>query len=175
MLNKNKLQIGVIGDSLIQSNLQYEIAYEVGQEIARSGSILICGGNGGIMDAASKGAKDANGITVGILSTETVTKNVTPYLTVIIPTNLHWGRNILIPLASDGLIAIGGSSGTLSELAFSELYKKPLVCIISVSGWSREIGIRGSIKSEKGTKEILTAETGKEAVAILLNYLLPSK
>lgn len=174
-MNKNKLQIGVIGDSIIQSDLQYDIAYEAGQEIARSGSILICGGGGGVMNAAAKGVKDANGISVGILPTDTMAKDVNPHLTVTIPTFLHWGRNPLVPLASDGVIAIGGSLGTLSELAYSDLYNRPLVCIISVPGWSQEIGHRGSLKSPTGKRDILTAETGKEAVHILLNLLLPSK
>jgi uncharacterized protein (TIGR00725 family) len=174
-LKQNKLQIGVIGDSILRSEHQYEIAYEVGREIAKSGSILICGGRGGIMEAAAKGVKECNGISVGILPTDKADKYVNPYLTVIIPTFLHWGRNPLVPLASDGVIAIGGSSGTLTELAYSDLYNKPIVCITSIPGWSQEVGERGSLKSPLGEKKILTANTGKEAVSILINILLSPK
>ena len=171
----NKLQIGVIGSSILHSDRQYEIAYEVGREIAKSGSILICGGRGGVMEAAAKGVKDCNGISVGILPTDRTDADVNPHLTVIIPTFLHWGRNPLVPLASDGIIAIGGSSGTLTELAYSDLYNRPIVCITTIPGWSREIGERGSLKSPLEERKILTAKTGKEAVDILIGILSSPK
>ena len=173
--NDQKIQIGVIGDSQIRSKRQSEIAYEIGQEIAKVNAILVCGGGGGVMNAAAKGAWDANGITVGILPTITEDEEVSPHLTVRIPTNLHWGRNAIIPLASDGVIACGGSTGTLSELAYTELYNKPVVCITSIPGWSQEIGQRGSLTAPVKTKDILTAESGKEAVSILMNRLELSK
>ena len=83
-MNKRKLQIGIIGDSQIRSDLQYKIAYEIGQEIAHSGSILICGGRGGVMLAATKGAYDAKGISIGILPAGVEDEELSPYLIIII-------------------------------------------------------------------------------------------
>ena len=80
MINLRKLQIGVIGDTKIRSELQYEIAYEIGKEIAISGAILICGGRGGVMGAAAKGAWEENGLTVGILPMNIDDSEVSPHL-----------------------------------------------------------------------------------------------
>ena len=173
--NKPRFQIGVIGDSIIRSKLQFDIAYEIGKEIAISESVLICGGRGGVMAAAIKGVKDAKGISVGILPADLGDEEVSSDLTITIPTLLHWGRNHLIPLASDGIIACGGNTGTLSELAYCDLYERPLVCLTSVPGWSKEIGIRGSIKNPPTKNSILIAQTGQEAVSKLIEVLSSSK
>ncbi len=163
---KKLIQIGVIGDSQIRSIKQQNIAFEIGREIANSNAILICGGRGGVMEAACKGVFESNGISVGILPTDESDPEVNKYLTIRIPTYLHWGRNFLIPLASDGVIAIGGSVGTLSEISYTWMYNKPLVCITSVSGWSKEFAERGRIDNEEIS--ILTAEDGKTAVKKIL-------
>jgi uncharacterized protein (TIGR00725 family) len=173
--NKPRFQIGVIGDSIIRSKEQLDIAYEIGKEIALSGSVLICGGRGGVMTAAIKGVKDAKGISVGILPTDLSDKEVSADLTITIPTLLHWGRNHLIPLASDGVIACGGNTGTLSELAYCDLYNRPLVCLTSVPGWSKEISIRGSIRNPPINKPVLGARTGQEAVKKIIEVLSSSK
>ncbi len=175
MMNKTRLQIGVIGDSQIRTKFQYNVAYEIGQEIANSGYILICGGRGGVMDAAVKGAFDASGISIGILPAGTDDKEISPYLTVKIPTYLHWGRNPLVSLSSDGVIACGGGVGTLSELAYASLYNRPIVCITSVNGWSKEIGKRGSLHHPPEPKQVLCAETGKDAVVQIIQRILSSK
>ncbi|MCK4847484.1 MAG: TIGR00725 family protein [Candidatus Heimdallarchaeota archaeon] len=174
-MKDHKFQIGVIGDSEVRSKEQFDIAYEIGKEIANVNAILVCGGRGGVMTAAAKGAWEANGITVGILPMTTNDLEVSPYLTVKIPTNLHWGRNPIIPLASDGVIACGGNTGTLSELAYAELFNKPVVCLTSIPGWSQEIGLRGSLSNPPSARKILTAQTGKEAVEILVRLLRSSE
>ncbi len=174
MKDKRKIQIGVIGDSQIRSNYQYEIAYESGREIALAGAILICGGRTGVMEAACKGVYDEGGISVGILPHDLSDPGVNDFLTIRIPTLLNWARNAIIPLASDGIIACGGNVGTLSELSFASLYRKPLVCITSISGWSKEIGKRGSLDYQKQS-QIMTAETGKEAVQKILKAVSFSK
>jgi len=94
-------------------------------------------------------------------------EEISPYLTVKIPTNLHWGRNPIVVLASDGIIACGGNIGTLSELSYAALYKRPIVCITSIEGWSQEIGKRGSLNNPPIPNQILCAETGKEAVKMI--------
>ena len=174
-MKNHNFQIGVIGDSEVRSKEQYDIAYEIGKEIAKVNAILICGGRGGVMTAAARGAWESGGITVGILPMTTNDLEVSPYLTVKIPTNLHWGRNPIIPLASDGVIACGGNTGTLSELAYTELFSKPLVCITSIPGWSQEIGLRGSLSNPSSASKILTAQSGKEAVEKLVRLLRSSE
>jgi len=174
-MKKNKLQIGVIGDSKIQDELEYNIAYQIGQEVARSDAILICGGRGGVMSAAIKGVYDTNGISVGILPAGIEDEEISPYLTVKIPTYLQWGRNPLVVLAADGVIACGGNVGTLSELSYAALYNRPIVCIVSIEGWSREIGDRGSLHSPPFPKKILRANTGREAVKKIKEAILSTK
>ncbi len=171
MEGRGKVQIGIIGDSKIRNKNQYDICYEIGKEVAQADAILICGGRGGVMDAACKGVYDAGGISVGILPRDENDPEVNEYITVRIPTFLHWARNVLVPLASDGVIACGGGAGTLSELAFTWMREKPLVCIISIPGWSQEIGKRGFIDHRSSNCQIMTAKTGSEAVIKVLETI----
>jgi uncharacterized protein (TIGR00725 family) len=172
---KSKIQIGIIGDSQIQSKEQYHLSYEIGKIIAEKNAILLCGGRGGVMEAACKGVYDEGGISVGILPHDLNDPEINEYLTIRIPTLLHWARNVIVPLASDGIIACGGKAGTLSEIAYSWMYKKPLVCITSISGWSKEIGERGYVDERNGTFKVLTAQTAPEAVEKIYLAVLSSK
>ncbi|MHA2329227.1 MAG: TIGR00725 family protein, partial [Candidatus Hodarchaeales archaeon] len=144
-------------------------------EIALADAILICGGRRGVMKAACKGVFDKGGISVGILPTDEKDREVNPYLTIRIPTFLHWARNALVPLASDGIIACGGGAGTLSELSFAWMAIKPLVCITTIPGWSQEIGKRGEIDNRDRPIEIMTAKSGKEAVRKIIKAILGLK
>ena len=171
MNRKGKVQIGIIGDSKIRNKKQYEICYEIGKEVAQADAILICGGRGGVMTAACKGVYDVGGISVGILPGDERDPEVNEYITIKIPTFLQWARNVLVPLASDGVIACGGGAGTLSELAFTWIREKPLVCISSIPGWSQEIGDRGFIDHRSSKGRIITAKTGSEAVLKILEAI----
>lgn len=138
-----KIQIGVIGDSSC-SNEEINLAYEVGKHLALKNCILICGGRGGVMEGASKGAKENNGLIVGILpQINEKTSEANPYLDVVIPTNMGWTRNSLVAMASDGLLVIGGKSGTLSEIAFGWMYEKPIITLdnleIPAHTWGRKL------------------------------------
>jgi len=129
--------IGVIGGSTCSEEI-YNIAYEVGRYIAKKGNILICGGLGGVMEAACKGAKRENGLTIGILPTnDKNSKN--PYVDIPIVTGMGEARNIIIVKSSDGIIAIDGGYGTLSELAFCGVLNVPVVLIKS---WDIGIGLK---------------------------------
>ena len=112
-----KMNVAVIGGHKCSKKV-YKIAQRLGSLIAQEGWILICGGGKGVMEAASKGAKEKGGITVGILPTfdESVANS---YLDVKIPTGLGYARNFLIVRAADCLIAVDGKYGTLSEIAFA--------------------------------------------------------
>jgi uncharacterized protein (TIGR00725 family) len=119
--------IAVIGGRRTAKPLLREAA-EVGRLIAQRGAILLCGGLGGVMEAASKGAKSGGGITVGILP-QNDSEDANSYIDIPLATGLGIGRNMIIARSADALIAIGGEYGTLSEIAFALQMGKPVVGI----------------------------------------------
>lgn len=93
-------------------------AEQVGRELAARGAVLVCGGLGGVMEAACRGAKDAEGTTIGILpGSDRSAAN--RFVDVAIATGLGEARNALVVRAADAVIAIGGGYGTLSEIALA--------------------------------------------------------
>lgn len=98
-------------------------AREVGALIAKEGWVLINGGLEGVMEASAEGASKAGGTVVGILPTASA-GSANPYVTIPIATNMHWARNAIIAQAADLFIAIGGSYGTLSEIALALAHQK---------------------------------------------------
>ena len=107
--------VGVIGGGEVSTEVG-RLAEEVGKRIAEGGAILLCGGKGGVMEMACKGAKEAGGLTVGILPSMNP-DDANPYVDVRIPTGMGHARNAIVAVASDVLVAIGGRYGTLSEIA----------------------------------------------------------
>jgi uncharacterized protein (TIGR00725 family) len=93
-------------------------AEQVGRELGRRGAVLVCGGLGGVMEAACRGAKAAGGITVGLLPGED-RGAANAFVDIAIPTGLGEARNALVVRAADAVIAVGGGYGTLTELAFA--------------------------------------------------------
>jgi uncharacterized protein (TIGR00725 family) len=93
-------------------------AAEVGRLLAERGAVLVCGGRGGAMEAACRGAKEADGLTVGILPGSDRSE-ANPFVDVVLPTGLGEARNALVVGAADAVIAIGGGYGTLSEIALA--------------------------------------------------------
>jgi uncharacterized protein (TIGR00725 family) len=122
-----KIQIGVIGAGLCTEKQAYA-AFRVGREIALQNAVLVCGGLGGVMEAACRGAKDAGGITVGLLPTSRK-DDANPYVDIIIVTNMGHARNSIVAHSSDVLIAVGGEYGTLSEIALGLKIGKPVVTL----------------------------------------------
>ncbi len=131
------MRIGIIGASRCSRKIA-RIAYEVGREIAKRKAVLVCGGLGGVMEAAARGAKENKGLTVGILPGFS-TSSANPYIDIPIVTGMDHGRNIIIVRSCDAIIAIGGREGTLSEIAFALKLKIPL---IGIETWK----IKGVIK-----------------------------
>jgi len=123
-----KLYISVIGaGERIEKELENK-SIEIGREIAKKGHTLICGGLGGVMDAAANGVKQEGGVSIGILPFEN-RDHASSNLTYSIPTSQSHGRNFLVALSGDGVIALGGGFGTLSEIGYSLKLGKPLVII----------------------------------------------
>ena len=121
------MNIAVIGAGDCDSRLE-TLAEGVGREIARRGAILICGGLGGVMEAAARGARRLGGRTVGILPGPSVAA-ANPYIDIAIATNLGQARNAVIAQSAAGLVAVDGGYGTLSEIAFGLKLGKPVVAL----------------------------------------------
>jgi len=121
-----KKSIAVIGSGLPINEETRSLAYEVGKHIAKNDAVLVCGGLGGVMEAAAKGAADNGGLVVGILPTEDK-NDANRYIHVAIPTGMGSGRNLLVVRAADVLIALPGSYGTLTEIAFALNHGKTVV------------------------------------------------
>ena len=126
------------------------LAEEVGKLIAEKGAVLVCGGLGGVMTAVSKGAREAGGVTVGILpGTDRTEAN--PHLTIALATGLGYARNALVVQAGDAVIAVGGEFGTLSEIGFALQFGKP---VIGLNTWElNRKGLKDSIVAVKSPKE----------------------
>ncbi|MCD6554715.1 MAG: TIGR00725 family protein [Anaerolineae bacterium] len=117
--------VAVVGASQCTPQ-EAEIAEAVGRELARRDAILICGGRGGVMEAACRGAKAGGGRTVGILP-GTSRHQANPYVDIPIVTGLGEARNLIIVRSADAVIAVGGEYGTLSEIAFALKLGVPVV------------------------------------------------
>lgn len=122
-----KIILGVVGASRA-SERALATAREVGGEVARRDAILVCGGLGGVMEAASRGCAERGGQVLGLLPGADA-KLANPYVTVAVPTNMGHARNVIIAHTADALIAIEGEYGTLSEIAIGLKLGKPVVVL----------------------------------------------
>jgi uncharacterized protein (TIGR00725 family) len=113
---------------------QETVAEEVGRLLARRGAVVVCGGLGGVMEAACRGARSEGGTAVGILpGPDRGAAN--PHVSVAVATGLGEARNALVVRAADALIAVGGAYGTLSEIALALKAGKP---VIGLGTWEIE-------------------------------------
>jgi uncharacterized protein (TIGR00725 family) len=119
------LYVAVIGPDPAPPEVEAACEH-VGRLLARAGAIVVTGGLGGSMEAASRGAAAEGGVTVGILPGPS-RQHANPYLTVSIPTGMGEGRNVLNVRAADAVIAVAGEFGTLSEIAFALKTGVPVV------------------------------------------------
>ncbi|MFI5323022.1 MAG: TIGR00725 family protein [Thermodesulfobacteriota bacterium] len=127
LLSDMEIVIGVIGAGYAEEE-ERATAFEVGKEIARKRCALICGGKGGVMEAACRGAKTERGLTIGVIPDD-FKNDANPYVDIPVVTGMGHGRNIIVVRSSDALIAIGGGFGTLSEIAFALRLEIPVVGI----------------------------------------------
>jgi len=142
------------------SSYALETAENVGRLIARKGGVVICGGRGGIMKAACKGAKEKEGITIGILPESKEEAN--EFVDIPIVTGLGHKRNFLVVSAADAVIAIGGRWGTLNEISFSMMFKKQLILIKGTGGCVDEIANGHLMQGIESTYYI--ADSAEDAV-----------
>ena len=118
------MRVSVIGGSRIDDGTD-EVARTVGELLAERGHTLVCGGLGGTMEAACRGAREADGETIGILPGED-RRAANRWVTTPIATGLGNARNVLVVLNGDAVIAIDGAAGTLSELGHALDYRRPI-------------------------------------------------
>ena len=140
------LRIGVIGAAACTAKLA-KLAHEVGTLIAQRGGVLICGGMGGVMEAACRGAHAAGGLTVGILPGGSAGEG-NKFVIIPILTGMGYARNAVVVRTCQAVIAIGGRYGTLSEIAYTAQFNIP---IIGLSTWK----IRAPIKHVKTPEEAI--------------------
>jgi len=117
--------IAVVGGSTCSTE-EAEWAAAVGRLLATAGAVLLCGGLGGVMEAAARGARQAGGLTVGILPGSDPA-DANPHIDVALPTGMGEMRNALLVRAAGAVIAIGGGWGTLSEIALAQRIQTPVV------------------------------------------------
>ncbi|MEM9554145.1 MAG: TIGR00725 family protein [Acidobacteriota bacterium] len=126
------LQIAVFGIGILSSDDDplAALAYAVGEEIARAGALLVCGGRGGVMDAACRGARSRGGTTLGILpGTGAADSSPNEHLSVRVFTGTGQARNLAVALSAHAAVAIGGGWGTLSEIALALKHGVPVVTL----------------------------------------------
>lgn len=149
------MYIAVIGGHNCSPEIA-KIAEEVGEEIARKGATLVCGGLGGVMKAAAKGARQVGGTTIGILPGNTKLA-ANPYINIPIVTGLGYARNSLVVKNADAVIAIDGKEGTLSEIAFALQMNKP---IIGIQTWDID-GIIKAKDAREAMNKLAEVESGR--------------
>ena len=120
-----QLYVAVVGAG-VDAPETHEVAEAVGRGLAEAGAVVVCGGLGGVMAAACRGAKSAGGTTVGILPGEHRAE-ANEWVDVAVATGLGEARNVLVVRAADAVVAVGGEWGTLSEIAFAMKTGKPVV------------------------------------------------
>ena len=146
------MYISIVGHSSCDEQ-KTQLAYRVGKAIAGRGHLLVCGGLGGVMEAAAHGAHDGGGLSVGILPGAD-RSHANRWLSVALPTDMGHARNAIVALAGDAIIAICGGYGTLSEIAFGLKMGKP---VIGLESWDL-----GDCPQERA--RMIQAETPEEAV-----------
>lgn len=168
------IRIGVIGQSGEISAELRQLAQEIGREIAQRGAILLTGGTNGVMEFASKGAKEANGLVVGILPGDTMDR-ANKYIDIPINTGLSFDyRSLILVHSSDVLIMVGGGNGTLGELSAAYLNLKPVVILEPSGGWAnrvRNMAYEEAYLDERKSTKLDYAQTVKEALDIALSRI----
>ena len=137
-------------------------------EVAKSGAVLITGGLEGVMKAACHGAKDAGGLTVGIIP-QNEPSFANEYCDIVIPSGMGLARDFLNALSGDGVIIIGGGSGTLSETCAAYMYKKPIVAIKNSGGIAEKYA--DQYLDHRKNVLITGVSSPKEAVKVILEKI----
>ncbi len=134
-----KITISVIGGHETNGETK-ELAYAVGKKVAEAGAVLVCGGLDGVMSAAARGAKEAGGLTIGLLPGKDK-KDANPYIDIALPTSIGYARNAIVACSADIIVALPGSYGTSCEISYGLVYSRP---VIDLGNWN----VKGMIKAQ---------------------------
>jgi uncharacterized protein (TIGR00725 family) len=165
--------IGVIGSATADAT-ERTLARGVGRAIGAAGCHLICGGRGGVMEAACLGhhegraGRDAQGVTIGVLPGSD-RRDANPHVDVAIPTGLGLARNAVVVTGAQAVVVVGGGAGTLSELALAWQLGRPLAALPASGGWSARLA--GGAIDDARAEAIFAAESSEEAIDYLLEAL----
>lgn len=176
---KRKIQIGVMGSC---SDLKYtkeaeQAAEKLGEEIAKRGAVLFFGAEkdvDSLSSAACRGAKKYNGLTVGVTYGKDKTV-VEQNADIIIPSGLErgGGRELVLVLSCDAIIAISGGSGTLTELAIAYQADIPMIVLKGYGGWADKLA--NTYLDERKKRKILLTNSPEEAVELAFREATSSK
>ncbi|MEL6343723.1 MAG: TIGR00725 family protein [Myxococcota bacterium] len=158
--------MSIIGGGKIDT-VQACDAERLGQLAVEAGFRICCGGMGGVMAAACRGARQAanyqEGDTMGILP-GLDRSMANPFVDIALPTSLGHGRNLLVVATGDVVVAIGGASGTLSEIALAWRLGRPIVVLANSGGWSSQLA--GMAIDDRRTDRVRAAATPEDAIRI---------
>jgi uncharacterized protein (TIGR00725 family) len=162
-----RFQIAVVGYNGDRcSDEARKLAYETGKEIANAGAVLVCGGLGGVMEAACMGAKDAGGVTIGIIPQDDFS-HANKYCDIVVCSTIGFARDFIVATSADGIIAVGGGVGTLIELSIGYMMKKPMVAVAGSGGIADIYG--GKFLDERRRVQIEIAAHPVDAVKFVMN------
>jgi len=159
MIGENNKIISIIG-GFPCSDEEARMDEIAGRELAVKRAILICGGEGGVMEAACKGAVSAGGLTIGILPGNS-RKQANPFVSIPIITGIGSARNYIVAKSAQAVIAIGGGYGTLSEICFA---LKNGIPVIGLNTW--KFG-----RNDKYDESIIYADRPEDAVRLALEMI----
>ena len=165
-----KATISVIGTSEIDESTKNTVI-SLGKLLAENNYAIVCGGLSGVMEAVCIGAKQAGGLTIGIIPFKEK-KFANKYIDIVIPVPFSQARNIVVVLSGDACIAIGGKAGTLSEICFAWIYEKPIIAMSTIEGWSSKIA---SQQIDDRRSDFIHEAKSPEEVLAKLNQLIVSK
>ena len=140
-----RITISVIGGHKVDARVA-QLAYQVGEMVARLNAVLVCGGLEGVMTEAARGAKEGGGLTIGLLPGKEK-QDANAFIDIALPTTIGYARNAMVACSAHVIIALPGSHGTACEISYGLVYNRP---VIDLGNWK----IKGMIK----VKDITAAE-----------------
>ena len=160
MSGGRRTQVSVIGTGMCERDSEVALlAEDVGRRLAEAGVVLVCGGLGGVMEAASRGAAGAGGTVIGVVPWDSPA-DANPHCTHVVSTGIGYARNLAVVASGEAVIAVGGEWGTLSEIGHARQLGR---AVVALRGWT--LKGEGSMESAPG---IVPASTPEEAVAAAL-------
>lgn len=163
MTGTHATQISVIGASVAGDGSEtVRLAEEVGRLLAEAGVTVVCGGRGGVMEAAARGAAGAGGEVIGIIPGVSV-EEANPHCTHVVASAIGFGRNLAVVASGDAVIAVGGAWGTLSEIGHARAFGKTVVAL-------RSWGLVGREEMD-GAPGVVAVETAADAVAAAIDSI----